>query len=145
MTPQPKARQQAKDTDDRRTKILVAEDSEDNRFLVEAYLSEHPSELFFAENGLAALHAFEAETFDLVLMDIQMPVMDGLAAARSMRNYERRTGSGRTPILALTANALLGDEEASRAAGCDGHLAKPISKKELISAVQNFRRARRIA
>jgi signal transduction histidine kinase len=120
-------------------KILVVEDSEDNRFLVEAYLSEQPYRLKFVENGQEAVNAFENEEFDLVLMDIQMPVMDGLTATGLMRAFERRHGRARTPILALTADALLGDAERSHAAGCDAHLAKPISQEDLITAIENFR------
>jgi PAS domain S-box-containing protein len=122
-----------------RSKILIAEDSEDNRFLVQAYLSSQRYALTFAENGKDALTAFEKEPFDLVLMDIQMPVMDGLTATGLMRAYEQRSSRDRTPILALTANALLADTERSRAAGCDSHLSKPISKKALIAAVESFR------
>jgi PAS domain S-box-containing protein len=120
-------------------KILVAEDSEDNRFLVEVYLGSEGYDLTFVENGQDALDAFEKETFDLVLMDIQMPVMDGLEATELMRALERRNTRTRTPILALTADALLGDAERSHSAGCDGHLAKPISKEDLITAIENFR------
>jgi CheY-like chemotaxis protein len=120
-------------------KILIAEDSEDNRFLVEVYLGDQPYDLRFAENGQDALNRFETEEFDLVLMDIQMPVMDGLMATQLMRAYERRSAGAHTPILALTGNARLGDAEKSEAAGCDGHLSKPISKEELISAIENFR------
>jgi signal transduction histidine kinase/DNA-binding response OmpR family regulator len=118
-------------------RILVAEDSEDNRFLVEAYLHAEPYDLTFAANGLDALNRFEKEDFDLVLMDIQMPVMDGLVASQSIRAFEHRNARARTPILALTANAMLGDIERSQAAGCDGHLSKPISKEELITAIDS--------
>jgi CheY-like chemotaxis protein len=120
-------------------KILVAEDSEDNRFLVEAYLSDQPYRLKFVENGQEAVTAFEQEEFDLVLMDIQMPLMDGLAATGLIRAFEQRNGRARTPILAVTADALLGDAERSHAAGCDAHLAKPISQEDLITAIENFR------
>jgi len=120
--------------------ILVAEDSEDNRFLVEAYLSDQPYRLSFVENGRDALTAFERQTFDLVLMDVQMPIMDGLTATQLMRAFERQNNSRpRTTILALTADALLGDAERSHAAGCDGHLAKPISKEALVNAIETFR------
>jgi len=120
--------------------ILVAEDSEDNRFLVEAYLNGEPYRLSFVENGQEAVDAFGRAAFDLVLMDIQMPVMDGLTATQLMRGLERQNhGRPRTPILALTADALLGDTERSIAAGCDGHLAKPISKDALINAIETFR------
>jgi PAS domain S-box-containing protein len=120
-------------------KILMAEDSEDNRILVEFYLKTQPYEVMFVENGQQAVDAFEKEEFDLVLVDIQMPVMDGLKATQIMRAFERRNGRARTPILALSAAALIGDAEQSRAAGCDGHLSKPISKEQLITAIENFR------
>jgi CheY-like chemotaxis protein len=120
-------------------RILVAEDSEDNRFLVEAYLSKQPYELSFVENGQDAIDVFEVRKFDLVLMDIQMPVMDGLEAVRRIRDLERRTSRPATPILALTANALLEDVERSHAAGCDSHLSKPISKEKLMAAIESFR------
>jgi len=120
-----------------RAKILIAEDSDDNRFLVEAYLSDESFDLRFVENGQEALHLFEQETFDLVLMDVQMPVMDGLIATESIRAFERQHTRARTPILALTADALVGDAERSQAAGCDGHIAKPVSKEELVSAIHN--------
>jgi PAS domain S-box-containing protein len=119
--------------------ILVAEDSEDNRFLLEAYLSKQPYELSFVENGQEAVEIFEARHFDLVLMDVQMPVMDGLEAVRRIRHLERETNRPATPILALTANALLEDVERSHAAGCDSHLSKPISKEKLLTAIESFR------
>jgi len=120
-------------------RILVAEDSDDNRFLLEAYLNKQPYELSFVENGREALEVFERQKFDLVLMDVQMPVMDGLEATRRMRDFERLTERSATPILALTANALLEDVERSHAAGCDSHLSKPISKEKLVAAIESFR------
>jgi CheY-like chemotaxis protein len=69
-------------------------------------------------------------------MDVQMPVMDGLRATELIRAFERQMGLSPTPILALTANAFLSDRELSRAAGCDGHLSKPISRETLVSAVK---------
>jgi len=122
-------------------KILVVEDSEENRFLVGEYLGNQPYQLKFVENGQAAIDAFEKEEFALVLMDIQMPGMDGLVATGLLRAVERRNARARTPILAFTADALLGDAERSQAAGCDGHLSKPISREELITAIENFRLA----
>ncbi len=106
---------------------------------MEVYLSDQPYRLKFTENGQDALNAFKSEEFDLVLMDIQMPIMDGLKATESMRAFEFRNTRSRTPILALTADALLGDAERSQAAGCDAHLAKPISKEDLVTAIENFR------
>jgi PAS domain S-box-containing protein len=122
-----------------KVRILVAEDSEDNRFLLGAYLKNQPYALTFVEDGQQALTKFEKETFNLVLMDIQMPVMDGLQATKAIRALERQTSRPRTPVLALTANALLEDVDRSHAAGCDLHLSKPISREKLITAIENFR------
>ena len=122
----------------RRVDILVAEDSEDNRFLVKAYLSNRKYDLKFVENGLDALNKFQEQKFDLVLMDILMPVMDGLTATKLMRSFELENERVHTPILALTANALLAHADESRSAGCDIHLSKPISKEQLIAALDNF-------
>ena len=120
-------------------KILVAEDSEDNRFLVEAYLAGQAFALTFASNGLEAVDLFSKGTFDLILMDVQMPVMDGLTATAAIRALELERGSNPVAIVALTANALTEDCQRSREAGCDAHLAKPISKDQLIGAIDGFR------
>jgi PAS domain S-box-containing protein len=122
----------------RKMEILVAEDSEDNRFLLRAYLAGRKYDVKFVENGLDALNTFQTRKFDLVLMDILMPVMDGLTATRMMRSFEQQNNRPPTPILALTANALLGHADESRDAGCDFHLSKPISKEQLVAAVDNF-------
>ncbi len=119
-------------------RVLVADDSEDNRFLVNAFLSGPGYALKFAENGAEALGVFERQKFDLVLMDVNMPVMDGLAATKSIRALEKRNNLAHTPILAFTADALVTDQEASRSAGCDAHLAKPISKDKLLAAIENI-------
>ncbi|MDZ4064421.1 MAG: response regulator, partial [Coriobacteriia bacterium] len=119
--------------------ILVAEDSEDKRFLLETYLSKTPHHVTFAENGREALDLFESgQVFDLVLMDMQMPIMDGYEATWLIRERERSLGCGRTPIVALTAYALSEEVEKCLAAGCDEHLAKPIRKKVLLEAIERF-------
>jgi PAS domain S-box-containing protein len=119
----------------RRFRILAAEDSEDNRFLIEAYCQGSPFELTFVDDGRQAVSAFRAGEFDLVLMDVQMPVLDGLAATREIRAIEQANGAGHTPILALTANALSEDVSLARAAGCDAYLSKPISKQNFLSGL----------
>jgi CheY-like chemotaxis protein len=123
----------------RRMRILIAEDSEDNRFLLAAYLEGQPYELTFAENGQLALEAFSSHAFDLVLMDVYMPVMDGLTAAAKIRARELERSAQPTPIVALTANALIENVEQSRVAGCNTHLSKPVSKEKLISVIESFR------
>lgn len=119
-------------------KILVADDSEDNRFLVEAYVGGLPYALTFAEDGEKAFEAYLAEKFDLILMDMQMPVMDGLTATRRIRAFEAEHGRTRTPVVALTANAMAEDLERTREAGFDSHLSKPISKRQLLDAVRTW-------
>jgi CheY-like chemotaxis protein len=119
--------------------ILVAEDSEDNRFLVEAYLRDEPYKLTFAHDGSEALRLFAKSWFDLILMDVQMPVMDGLTATMRIRDFEREQNQRVTPVVALTANALTEDVERSQAAGCNAHLSKPITKSRLIAAIEQFR------
>ena len=86
------------------------------------------------ENGLQALDALKRAPFDLLLMDVQMPEMDGFSATRKIRDSERNTG-GRIPIIALTAHAMKGDEEVCLAAGMDGYLTKPISNQRLEEAL----------
>jgi PAS domain S-box-containing protein len=121
-------------------RLLVAEDSPDNRLLVEVYLKGSPYHLTFAEDGEAAVDRFGSEDFDLVLIDVRMPKKDGLAATRAIRALERERGAAPTPIIALTANASSRDIEMSADAGCNAHLSKPISKIELLSAIEKFRR-----
>lgn len=128
-----------KETEGGSMKLLIAEDSEDNRFLIGAYLRNRTYELTFVRDGREAVETFASRYFDLVLMDIQMPVMDGLAATSAIRDLERERSATPTPILALTANALVEDTERSQAAGCNGHLSKPISKEKLIAAIESLR------
>jgi CheY-like chemotaxis protein len=118
------------------SKILVVDDSQDNRMLVQIYLNGGPYQLTFEEDGQAAVDRFAAMDFDLILMDIQMPVMDGLAATRSIRAVERERGHGSTQILALTANDSTQAKQASSHAGCNAHLTKPISRFELLTAIE---------
>jgi CheY-like chemotaxis protein/HPt (histidine-containing phosphotransfer) domain-containing protein len=120
-------------------RILVVEDSVDNQMLFQAYLKDTQHAVTFCENGQDALdRVASGAAFDLILMDVQMPVMNGLEATRAIRSLEQARSGMRTPILALTANALSTDFESSYAAGCDGHLSKPISKQTLMKAIEEF-------
>jgi CheY-like chemotaxis protein/HPt (histidine-containing phosphotransfer) domain-containing protein len=120
-------------------RILIVEDSVDNQMLFEAYLKSTQHAVTFCENGKHALDRFASGAgFDLILMDVQMPVMNGLEATRAIRALEQAQSRPQTPILALTANALATDFESSYAAGCDGHLSKPISKQTLMRAIEEF-------
>jgi CheY-like chemotaxis protein len=115
-------------------RILIAEDSADNRLLLQVYLKGSPHQLTFADDGKAAVDQFATSSFDLILMDMQMPVMDGLTATRAIRAIERERRAAAIPIIALTANARPQDVELSGNAGCNHHLSKPISKHNLLSA-----------
>jgi CheY-like chemotaxis protein len=117
-------------------RILVAEDFADNRFLIETYLRGRPHILTFVADGRAAVERFTEAAFDLVLMDVQMPVMDGHAATEAIRALEKEHSRRAVPIIALTANAHPRDIERSLQAGCDAHLSKPISKAALIRAIE---------
>jgi len=115
--------------------ILLVEDSADNRTITMAYLQETPYVVEIAENGAIALEKFIAGAFDLVLMDRQMPVMDGLTATRAIRAWEQANHRPPTPIIALTASALKGDQEKFVAAGCTAYLTKPIKQDMLLQAI----------
>ncbi|MBF0340469.1 MAG: response regulator, partial [Magnetococcales bacterium] len=118
--------------------ILMAEDSEDNRILIKAFLKNGPHRLAFADNGQLACEKFEQERFDIVLMDIQMPILDGYAATRRIRAWEKSRGAAPTPIVALTAHAMQEASTEAMAAGCDYYLSKPISKKRLLEVLREF-------
>ncbi len=117
--------------------ILLVEDSPDNRTITMAYLRDTPYRVEIAENGAIACEKFAAGQFDLVLMDRQMPVMDGLAATRAIREWERANHRPPTPIIALTAAALKGDQEKCLAAGCTAYLTKPIKQEVLLQAIKD--------
>ena len=118
--------------------ILLVDDSEDNRFLVQAFLKNTNYLIDTAENGQVAIEKFLGNVYDLILMDVQMPVMDGYAATREIRRLEKKEGRKPTPIVALTAHALKGDIEKSLQTGCDAHLTKPIRKPMLLETIRKF-------
>ncbi|MGZ8367061.1 MAG: response regulator, partial [Nitrospira sp.] len=121
--------------------ILLAEDLEDNRDVIALFLKETSYHLDMAENGAVALQKFQTGTYDLVLMDMQIPVMDGLQATMVMRQWEREQQRRPTPIVALTANAFKEESEKSLGAGCTAHLTKPIKKKTLLTAITHYANA----
>ena len=116
--------------------ILLVEDSPDNRTITMAYLRDTPYCVEIAENGAVACEKFAAGRYDLVLMDRQMPVMDGLTATRAIRAWEVANQHPPTPIIALTASALKGDQEKCLAAGCTAYLTKPIKEEVLLQAIR---------
>ena len=119
-------------------RILLAEDSADNRLLIAAYLKNTPHRLETAENGELAVSKFAAGRYDLILMDMQMPVMDGYSATREIRKWQNERAMAPVPIIALTASALKEDVERSLEAGCDQHVAKPVRKATLLAAIRDI-------
>jgi signal transduction histidine kinase/DNA-binding response OmpR family regulator len=121
----------------RRLNILVAEDNLVNQKLAVRLLEKRGHSVSIAANGKLALQTLEEAPFDLVLMDLQMPEMDGLEATTSIRNRERATGK-HIPIIAMTANAMVGDRELCLSAGMDGYVSKPLQVKELFATIEHF-------
>jgi signal transduction histidine kinase/CheY-like chemotaxis protein len=115
--------------------VLLAEDNAVNQRLVVRLLEKRGHRVAVAENGLEALAALKKEDFDLVLMDVQMPEMDGMEATAAIRKEEKRTGE-HLAVIALTAHAMKGDREKCLAAGMDGYLTKPIRPQELDDALE---------
>ncbi len=122
-------------TDLRPLRILLADDSPDNRMLIDAYMKKAPYTIDHAEDGSIAVEKVKANHYDLVLMDIQMPVMDGYTATRTIREWERTQGLARMPIIALTASALDESVRRSLEAGCDAHISKPVKKSTLFEVI----------
>lgn len=116
-------------------RVLLADDHPANRKVIEIMLAATAMELVAVEDGALALETFKREAFDLVLMDMQMPVMDGLTATAAIRAFEAQAGRLPTPILMLTANAMAEHVEAGRAAGADGHLTKPLTLAALFDGI----------
>jgi PAS domain S-box-containing protein len=118
-------------------RVLLAEDNAINKKLAARILERRGHRVTGATNGREALAAMEAQTFDLILMDLQMPEMDGFEATAAIRRIQKETGR-HVPILALTAHAMKGDRERCLAAGMDGYLSKPIQAQKLIQAVESL-------
>jgi PAS domain S-box-containing protein len=125
--------------DERRSglQILLAEDNPVNQRLALRLLEKQGHTITVANNGLEALMALEQHPFDLVLMDVQMPELDGFAATAAIREKERKTGA-HIPIIAMTAHAMKGDRERCLAAGMDSYVAKPIQAQELKAAIESW-------
>jgi signal transduction histidine kinase/ActR/RegA family two-component response regulator len=126
---------ESEETDFSQLRVLAAEDNPVNQLVLKTLLAQIGVEPVMAENGAAALAAWEAQDFDLILMDVQMPVMDGPSAARAIRAAETQSGRARTRIIALTANAMSHQVGEYADAGMDGHVAKPIDARRLYAAV----------
>jgi CheY-like chemotaxis protein len=119
-----------------RLRVLAAEDNSVNQLVLKTLLHQIGVEPHVVEDGQRALEAWRDQPWDVILMDMQMPVMDGLAATRAIREEEAATGRERTPIIALTANAMSHQIGECRAAGMDGHVAKPIETARLFAALE---------
>jgi CheY-like chemotaxis protein len=117
-------------------RILLAEDSQDNVLLIQSYLKPSGCSVDVARDGEVALRMFISGTYDVVLMDVQMPVMDGYSTTRRIRQWEGENRARPVPILALTAHALPEEVRKSLDAGCTAHLAKPIRKATLLHAIE---------
>ncbi|MDX1519306.1 MAG: response regulator, partial [Gammaproteobacteria bacterium] len=118
--------------------ILLVEDNPDNRLLIKAYLKKTDYTIIEAENGQLAVDLFRENDFDLVFMDVQMPVMDGHEATRQIRSFEAEKNNHRTPIIALTAHAIKEEIDKCIAAGCDTHIGKPVKKATLLQTIEKY-------
>ena len=116
--------------------VLLAEDNLVNQKLALALLSRRNAKVTLALNGMEAVEAWAASDFDVVLMDLQMPELDGLEATRIIRSRER--AGEHTPIVAVTARAMVGDREECYAAGMDAYLSKPIRPQELLDTIDRL-------
>jgi two-component system cell cycle response regulator DivK len=115
--------------------ILVVEDQEDNRQILRDLLTSGGFDMIEAENGADAITAAEANRPDLILMDIQLPILDGYEATRRIKaNLDLKS----IPIIVVTSYALSGDEDKARLAGCDDYVAKPFSPRELLAKIKAY-------
>jgi two-component system sensor histidine kinase/response regulator len=121
----------------RRMKILLVEDNRVNQVLATRILEKQGHHVIIAGNGLEALEIFRSDTFDLVLMDVEMPEMDGLEATRAIRENEK-AGAKRLPIIAMTAHAMSGDREKFLTAGMDAYISKPIDARQLVEMIDAY-------
>jgi CheY-like chemotaxis protein len=119
--------------------VLLAEDNEVNQRLTTVLLQKHGHRVTLAKDGAEAVSCFERQQFDIILMDIQMPVMDGFEATAQIRAKELRTGD-RTPVIALTAHAMPEDRARCLQAGFDEYMSKPIRIQALLGAIQKIHR-----
>jgi len=118
--------------------ILLVDDNENNRMLIQTFLKKTPYTIDTSENGEKAVEKFKSDQYNLVLMDIEMPVMDGYTATGKIREWEAENQQKATPIIALTAHALKEHIQKSLDAGCNAHLTKPIKKADLLAAIEKY-------
>ena len=120
------------------TKILLADDAEDNRVLILSHLKKYPFSVDTAVNGEEALVKFKAGKYDLLLMDMQMPVLDGYAATAAIRQFEKERGLAPSKIISFTASVTEEAIERAARAGCDAHLSKPVKKAALLEMLKKY-------
>jgi two-component system cell cycle response regulator DivK len=118
-----------------KTRILLIEDNEQNRYLATFLLEKHGFEVVGAADGRLGIELAAQEPFDLILLDIQLPTMDGYAVARALRCNDAIRN---IPIVAVTSYAMLGDREKTLAAGCDGYLEKPIDPETFVTEISQY-------
>jgi len=118
-------------------KVLLAEDNPINQKVAKRMLEKMGYEIMVVDNGFDVLKALEKNKFDLILMDVQMPKMDGFVATKKIRELEKKTRK-HIPVIALTAHAMKGDREKCIKAGMDGYVSKPIKFNELLEQIETF-------
>lgn len=123
---------------ERRSRLLIVEDSESSRAMICEHLRQENFDITQAENGAVAVEQVKAARFDLVLMDIKMPMMDGYEAMRRIRQWEEARGLERTAIIAFTASAFEEDVQRALESGADLHLSKPVKREALAGAIKNL-------
>lgn len=138
QTPRGKAQNTVRLDAETPLKVLMAEDNRTNQLVIARMLAAEAVELTIAANGIEAVENFKESRPDLVLMDMMMPVMDGLEATREIRAIEASAGADPVPIIALTANAMQSHEDSCRSAGMDDFLSKPIRKAALLKALHTW-------
>jgi signal transduction histidine kinase/ActR/RegA family two-component response regulator len=131
--------------EERPVRVLAAEDNPTNQLVLSTILEIFGVDLHMVENGREAVEAWTVGDYDIILMDIQMPEMDGITAAREIRKAEAAAGRARTPIVAVSANAMAHQVEEYLAAGMDGHVAKPIELGKLQAALERGLAAREMS
>lgn len=124
-------------------RILLVEDELLIRELIKELLRKQPFDIDVAENGKSGVEMIRKHTFDLVLMDMKMPVMDGYMATQEIRDWENHNQAGPIPIIALTANVTTDEVERCMASGCTSHLCKPINRQSLVAAILKFRNVKK--
>ncbi|KYG65779.1 hypothetical protein AZI86_01515 [Bdellovibrio bacteriovorus] len=123
-------------------RILIVDDADDNRMLLRAYLQGTPHHIMEADNGMEALDIYRRQEFDIILMDMQMPGMDGFTTVRKLREFEAQNRRKPAHIWALTAYALKNEIQRSLDAGCERHLTKPIRKQALLAEINSYNQTR---